>query len=427
VKSTPAKLINQVLLSGLLLGVCLALSATSLAQNQYYVSPSGSDSNSGTSGSPWKTIGHAASALTLGTGGAVVNVASGTYGCATTSRSGTASQPIVYKSTTQYGAKIVCSSGSDTAWENTGAFVTIQAFDVTGGTSVCYGVHLNGASDRLLGDYIHDIHAVGCAYGGAGVANGSGTNGNSPDTQIIGNIIASIGITNGSCSTIHGIYMSSPRTIVQNNIVSGACAWGIQSYHNTTSNVISNNTVIGNLRGGILTTASDGFTADNTSVLNNIVVNNAVFGGVQESGIEERWGAAGPNNVYRNNLVVHNSPAPFNFTFGSRTTTGNLCDVPGTGCQTVITSSQALTSNIFVNYTGNAKTGDYHLKAGSIGINAGVAGACASGGISPCVPTTDILGVIRPSGSTLAVGAFEQGSAVADAPSAPTGLTATAQ
>jgi len=61
---------------------------------------------------------------------------------------------------------------------------------------------------------------------------------------------------------------------------------------------------------------------------------------------------------------------------------------------------------LFVNYTGNAKTGDYHLRAGSLGADAGVSGPCASGGISPCVPTTDFAGKTRPTPPS--IGAYEQ-------------------
>jgi hypothetical protein len=70
---------------------------------QFYISPSGSDSNSGTSsGAPWKTFAHA---IPLLMPGSTLNLANGTYSisngnglpyinCATTAHNGTASQPI---------------------------------------------------------------------------------------------------------------------------------------------------------------------------------------------------------------------------------------------------------------------------------------------------------------------------------------------
>src|ERR1700680_1956501 len=47
--------------------------------NNYYVSPTGSDSSAGTQAAPWKTINHADSTLQLGAGGTIVHVSPGTY------------------------------------------------------------------------------------------------------------------------------------------------------------------------------------------------------------------------------------------------------------------------------------------------------------------------------------------------------------
>ena len=170
-KSTPAKLINQVLLSGLLLGVCLALTGTSMAQNQYYVSPSGSDSNDGSSGSPWATIGHAASALTVGASGtcsagsgwysvanagACVHVLSGTYNSGSTvtvANSGTSGARIVYISETQWGAKLVGSSCG--ILRDTGNYVDVDGFDMTGSCST--GLMLDGSHVRAIGNKVHDL------------------------------------------------------------------------------------------------------------------------------------------------------------------------------------------------------------------------------------------------------------------------------
>lgn len=425
-KFVPVKLIKKLPFSGLLFILCLALTGLAAAQNQYYVSNTGNDSNDGSQARPWATIGHAASALTLGGGGAVVNVAAGTYSCVTTSRGGSASQPIVFKSADQYGSKVTCGSGA--VWFNSGNYVTIQGFEITGTGSNCYGITTHGAFNPILKNYVHDIpspnSSCGSGVGGAGIETGGGGSNlaNNTDDQVIGNIVANVGFGNGSCANQHGIYVSSPRNVVENNIVSGACGWGIQMYHVTTGNVISNNTVLNNLRGGILIVASDGGAGDSDSVLNNIVVNSGQGGGTAESGIEERFGTSGPNNVYRNNLLIRNSPTPFNFANGSRTTSGNLCDVGGTGCNSTVS---ATTANTFVNYTGNAKTGDYHLKAGSPAIAAGVTGACAPGGIAPCTPTADFDATPM---TAMSIGAFQTpGSDAGNAPSAPTGLTAMVQ
>src|SRR5262245_49422484 len=80
VKCFDARWVGQVVCSIFLLLMPFSLSTTAQV-NHYYVSNSGSDSNSGTSlSSAWATIGHALSAFTLGSNGAVIHVQAGNYG-----------------------------------------------------------------------------------------------------------------------------------------------------------------------------------------------------------------------------------------------------------------------------------------------------------------------------------------------------------
>lgn len=417
----------------------------------YYVNAStGSDSNDGlaaTTGGghgPWQHINKAGSTtLVLGSTGTTINVAAGTYNeCVSTSQSGTATRRIRYVSTTPLGAVVACNgathpAGVPTVWANgtgantrTGDYVDIVGFDLGGSSStcnsvtaagacVCEGISSFGAFALIQGNYVHDImgqNATTCStQGGGGIVLRN--NGNPPtvahDSIVTGNIVDNIGrgddnVVGDNCATIHGIYVASPRHTVTNNIVSRACAWGIHMFHDTYQNVIANNTIINNYRGGIIVSGSDGFTNDNTSVIGNIVANNGGGGGgstTAEYGIEERYGATGTNNVYRNNLLWGNLPAAFNFQEGPRTTTGNLCSSLTTGCQTMVTANN---SNVVVSYTGNAKTGNYQLKAGSPAIDASVTGACAvSPGINPCVPSVDFTGTSRPQRTAWDIGAYE--------------------
>src|SRR6185312_2559202 len=64
--------------------------------NDYYVSATGSDSNNGSQGSPWRSIQKATSAFTLGSVGTVIHVAAGTYTSGIDmTRGGTASARLV--------------------------------------------------------------------------------------------------------------------------------------------------------------------------------------------------------------------------------------------------------------------------------------------------------------------------------------------
>ncbi len=410
-------------MKSVLLTVMLLVAVGAAAQTNYYVSTSGSDANDGSAARPWATIGRASSALVLGAGGAVVNVAPGSYGAVSTARSGSASQPIVYKSTTKYGARIASSGGS--VWANTGAYVTIQDFEVTGSGNNCIGIITYSGNTQIVGNWVHDIPAptstCGDGTGGAAIDSYSSSNSMSSgniNTKIIGNIVDNVGsgATQG-CNNQHGIYVASPLALVQNNIVSRVCGMGIHIYHYTTNEVVTNNVVINNSEGGIQNTADGGVVCnDHSTVSNNIVANNGgLRGALSVGGITELSGCTGSGNVYRNNILYGNSPNAIQYPHGARTESGTI--VP----------SAAQFNALFVNYTGNAKTGDYRLNPASVAVDAGLSNVCASGGITPCIAPTDFLGSVRPQSGTLDIGAFETGAVAASAPNPPTGLTATVQ
>jgi hypothetical protein len=123
----------------------------------YYVAPSGSDSNPGTSAAPFKTIMKAAS---VATAGVTVHVADGTYReTITSSNSGTASAYITFQSDNKWGAKIISpATGHSAAWHNTGDYVAIIGFDITGGGAV--GINHSGSGDIANQNHVHHIPAT---------------------------------------------------------------------------------------------------------------------------------------------------------------------------------------------------------------------------------------------------------------------------
>lgn len=390
----------------------------------YYVNGStGSNSNDGlaaTTGGghgPWLTIQKAATSLTLGAAGTAVNVADSTYTGPINMNftGGTAARPIIFQSTNQYGAVITSASGGAFTVGSSiikPTYVTIKNFAVTGTSNLCYGIVMWGSNNTASDNWVHDIPAPGqisptgpCGdtKGGGGIVTGDdGTNGfNSALRNIVDNIGA--GTTGHACNNQHGIYWSTPHGKIQNNIVSRACAVGIIFYHDTTDEIVSNNVVINNDEGGIQITAGTPVGSiscnDNTSVFNNIVANNG--NGVSTNpgqafaigGISEASGCTGASNTYRNNWIYGNNPNPYQFPHGARTNSGSI-----------FTGSNA---TAFINYTGNAKTGNYQSPAGSPAINGGVFGTCAPGGQTPCVPLNDFLLVTRPQGTAPDIGPYE--------------------
>jgi Ca2+-binding RTX toxin-like protein len=342
-----------------------------------YVSPNGSDSNSGTQASPFKTI---LAASKVAQPGATVHVAAGTYeGGFITTASGTASNPIHYVSDTKWGAVIVPAANStyDMAWDNRGAYVTIDGFQVDGthsqsGTAWRLGMYTTGSGSILENNNVHNIaqNTSLAGQGGAGIEGDSYYGGS--NISLIGNIVHDIG--SGSDNTVQGIYQTASGTVAD-NLVSGSAGWGIALWHDANHVNIVNNTVVNNTSGGITVGGGD-FVNTSGPDDYDFVANNIVYGN-HNYGIDE-YGATGTHNVYTNNLVTNN----------------------GTNwvLQNGLTASNTVTAAPnFVNYTGTS-SGDYHLAAGSPGIDAGTA---------TNAPATALDGVARPQGAGYDIGAYE--------------------
>jgi outer membrane biosynthesis protein TonB len=339
-----------------------------------YVSPSGSDSNSGTQSAPFKTI---AKASTMAKPGTTVHVAPGTYaGGFQTGANGTASARIVYVSDTKWGAKVV-GSGSGKIWHNYGNYVTVDGFDLTG-ASKTHGL-ISGPKSTTSADsgyyftatnnYIHDM-AVGIC-GSAGAITGFSKVGHSTITN---NVIKNIAVSLiGKCATQQGIYISDANSYIANNVISGVAAIGIHQWHAATASTIVNNTVF-HCKEGILIGDGDSGAlpggSENNYVANNIVYDHQAYGIVE-------YGKVGKNNRYVNNLV-----------FSSGT---NVKMLSGTASGTISANP------MFVNYQANG-SGNYRLQSSSPAIDKG---------LSTSAPLTDIEGVRRPKGAGIDIGAYE--------------------
>ena len=398
------------------------------AQNQYYVSTSGSDSNNGTSAStPWRTCSHAVSAFNLGAGGAVINFAPGNYSetCSLNRGGSSTSVRLALKCTEQLvpGGNNNCRGIQFNTYNTNNVDIgalPLRGFEYTnpsGEVAVndvaqcTIGTTCpNGNSIHALGNYWHDIgqsNSGGCPSSGAFLVGQHGHP--STDIQAIGNIVDHYGtFPNTSCNQAHGLYIIAIGAIIQNNIVTRAAYAGLQYYDSACRGVITNN-VFANNRAGAVVYGGNGCPAGNNTVANNIVSNNLTyafnnsFGGDQGSSV-------GHPTLYANNIVFGNPSGTFTSTPSGSTIVQNQ-------------KSENPTST-FVNYTGTA-TGDYHLKAGSVAVGGGTT-QCTSGGVVNCVPVVDLAALSRANVPSL--GVFEpQGASSASAPAAPSGLTASVQ
>jgi Ca2+-binding RTX toxin-like protein len=367
-----------------------------MATTNLYVSTTGSDSNAGTQAAPFKTILAASRAAQPG---AIVHVAPGTYeGSFQTTASGTAAAPIQYISDVPGGAKIVppANSSNEAGWDQRGDYVAIKGFEVDGtnyrsGTVWTIGISQAGSYSSVENSHVHNIMtnasqvAANGSHGGAGIM----LEGYWGDTHInaIGNVVDHIGPSDHSASGaqyVQGIYADSGYDTIANNTIYAVSCDGISNYHDATNNTIVNNTIF-NAGYGIDVWGGGTYklsgTADNFFVANNIVYNSG-------TGIVE-GGTMGTHNVFTNNLLNGNGT--------------NLSLAHATAQNTVTSAPQ------FVNYVANGG-GDYHLKSGSPGIDAGTANHA---------PATDMAGTPRPSGAGYDIGAYEYAAAAATPIPAP--------
>jgi len=414
----------------------LVLSLSAVAQNNYYVSPSGSDSNNGTSpGTAWKTVNHAISSFSLGSGGAVIHVADGTYsenvsvnrgGSSPTARLVIQCDNGIANAQAAQGHCKFNGSGFAITGGGTANNYDIRGFDIGNNPNMTVGYDglycgsgtqsTCNNSVHIIGNYFHDL-----AQNAPLDSNGCVLLGHSPgaililnqhnhfvtDTQVIGNIIFRAGLLPRSqCNTgTNGMYIDTKAATIQNNLIVQVHNWGMQVYGEDCDQIVTNNTVITAHFGMNTTGGGEGVcTSGHNTIANNILMNTLS---------NKIWGLIGCDSSHPNligNIITDGIGADFDRTQLS--------------CSTITPMVHASGASLFVNYKTDG-TGDYHLKAGSPADAAGTI-LCASGGITPCVPKVDISTLAR-STKTPSIGVFEGATSGAALPSAPTGLTAQVQ
>src|SRR5580700_308343 len=272
--------------------VLLALTATSLAQSgsTFYVSKSGSNSNSGSYTAPWLTIQHAASSVSAG---ATVYVENGVYNESLNfPASGTASNPITFASYPGQTATI----------DGTGLSVT--------GTQGLINI-VNQSYITVNGFEIRNYTTSKAALTPAGIwVTGSGSG-----LQLLNNVV-------------HNITTTAEKT---------GNAFGIAVY-GTSSTPITNLTISGNQVYSLKTGQSESVNVDGNvtyfSITNNVVHDNDNIG-IDAIGFEKvgpsghdqaKYGEVSGNTVY--NITSYGNPA-----YGNQYAADGLyCD----GCAYVI-------------------------------------------------------------------------------------------
>jgi hypothetical protein len=382
------------------LNLTIAAPAPSSSTANYYVAPSGSNSNPCTQSSPCATpdyvVNNKASA------GDIVQVAAGTYDYGSNSaqftKSGAAGKYITVTCATRGACKIQDAiTGNQTVIEIDSNYFTFDGFEVTNTSSagINLGIYITSNFVNITRNTIHHIeHDCSDAGGGGIVVAGSGsTSGTGHDITMDSNLIYDIGWPDGGspkcpASDVHadGILpeTAGANIVITNNIVyhvSGGWGIGPGGAPGGPVNpvIISNNLVFENANGGIICTN----TCDGSTISNNIVLNNGVVRG--QCGIHTVYNPTDNHILEANNNVYGNAG-------------GDYCSAGQPIQQNNISVNPAL-GTTFVNWKADG-SGDYHQKAGSPTIDAGTSS-------SPGAPKVDFDGKPRPQGQSQDIGAYE--------------------
>ena len=374
---------NTVLKGGLrALCVIFALVLARVQAADLYVSTSGSDSNSGTSASPFRTITYAYSKAS---GGTTIHVLPGTYTDYTSGwgihlgKSGSSSSPIVLHSETRGGAIIDGGNASDRnqGFYIDGSYNTVDGFVIRNCPLGGISIWANG--NRIINNEIHHNGnpASSSTNGRDGVYSDEGTSGN----YYANNSIHDNGRSGSNLD--HGLYLCGANETVINNLLFRNSASGLQvAGYTTVSNMkVYNNVMAWNGTSGIILWMA----LSGVDIKNNIIYQNGHYG-------VGCYAATGSGVVADHNLCYANAYGNYDWASGGTTVSHTL--------GTSITSDPS-----FVN--DSSASFDAHLAGSSPAVGAGLNLSSAF--------TTDFNGKARP-----ASGAWDLGAYVAAISSTPT-------
>lgn len=390
----------------------------------YYVAEDGSDSASGSAGSPWRTLQHAANQVGPGD---TVEVSAGEYRGFDLRRSGTSSSPIRFRG----GVGVVIDQDNpktpDGVNIENASHVIVEGFTVRGAsragfraarcdevtfrdnvadqngrwgifTAFCddlliednqtsrsgleHGIYTSNSGDRPVirnnrawGNRRAGIHMNGdLSAGGDGLITGA---------LVEGNVIYGNGSGGAAGINADGVQSSIIRNnLLYDNHATGIALFAMDGAAGSKNNKVENNTVLMPSDGRWCLQIRDGSTG--TVVRNNILLNAHSFRGAIEAASDSLSGLSSNNNIGDR------------FSRDAGSSNLSLSQWQSATGQDG-SSFSATTGDLFVSAGGH----DYHLRSDSDAIDVGHAGITSS---------QDLDGNARVSGGVVDIGAYEYGA-----------------
>jgi len=352
---------------------------------QYYVSPNGSDANSGSQSSPWLTINHAAWAIPSGAG-AIIHVARGDYNLTRATcivvpqRAVSASAPVVFLSDTQWGARVNGGGNCLIVWSVSGSYVDVYGFDITG--TVTGGTGSTGAAINATGQYgnydiaynrIHDLApGIGAAVD-IGPSNG-GTYTGAGGCNFHDNTMFNLAYGSRHSFGDYALYYSCGGGNVYNNLMYRLGSIGLHGWHLSTNLHVHNNIVYDAYIGMSFGDGGSGGVKDAYFDATNNIIAHCYFG--MQIVVDYPTSTISTASVFRNNNVFDNKSNWYYNKNGSNSTfQAEGIEVSGT-----VTSDPQFVS---------PSTGNFVIKSTSPDVRAGRVA-------NPFTPAKDLAGNTRP-------------------------------
>lgn len=349
----------------------------------YHVALTGSNTNDGSSGNPWKSVTHA---LSVAVSGDTIHVANGTYSAIATAES----FPLVMKE----GVNLSGADKNTTILDGGNAATVVSAdglnagslsgFTITNGrASIGGGIKVTNCGITISNNIIKNNEAGsgGGIYASEGASIISGN-------QIIGNRAEMFG---------GGLYVIDfageiARNIIRGNEATKGSGGGI--YVVNFSGKLNNNLVVKNVAdavGGIYASDFDaGSEVVNNTIADNVGTLAESVGGMQVSDVSSGLIA---NNIFWNNGADD--------LFGGLTGTDTLGEETIGISYSLIDDYAGANSNIYTNpLFVDPANNNYQLNDTSPAIDAGTAAGA---------PTVDLDGNLRPQGAGVDMGVYEHG------------------